>query len=217
MYKAVIFDLDGTLTDTLDDLMHSVNHVLEKNHFPLRKKTEIRSFVGNGLRMLMSRSLPEGTSDQLIDRMTDELTMYYKDHSLVYTRPYEGICQLLAVLRDHGIHCAVATNKNEQAAKNICQLFFGDLIETVKGDNGKRPLKPSAECIDEIIALFAVEKSEILYVGDSEPDAYTAHNAGLDSVGVLWGFRDKTVLENAGMHLFAENCQQLKNIILNCG
>ncbi len=215
MYKAVIFDLDGTLTDTLDDLTDAVNYVLRKHGLPLRDRDEIRTFIGNGLSLLMQRSLPAFVSDDVLEKYVNDLKLYYKDHSLDKTKPYDGIVPLLQQLKSMNMICAVATNKNEAAAVHICHQFFDSLIDVVKGDNGMRPLKPNADCIDEILTSFSLSKKDVLYVGDSEPDAYTAANAGLTGVGVLWGFRSKEQLKAAGFEMFAENCEELLNIIKN--
>lgn len=215
MYKAVIFDLDGTLTDTLDDLADAVNHVLTQHGFATRSREEVRSFVGNGLCRLMRRSLPAEVSDEDAQVYTQQLTAYYKAHALDKTKPYEGIVPLLKKLNARGVVCAVATNKRETAAVDICRHFFGDLVVLVKGDNGTRPLKPDKACIDEILQELHLAKEDVLYVGDSEPDAYTARNAGLQGVGVLWGFRSAEQLREAGFDKLAGNCEELFNVVEN--
>ena len=217
MIRAVIFDLDGTLTDTLDDLADSVNYVLDKHGYPTRSRDEIRSFVGNGLYMLMRRSLPSFCSDETAATCTNELTAYYKLHSLDKTKPYEGIVDLLRLLRDDGILCAVATNKRESAAVEICSKFFGDLLVSVNGDDGVRPLKPDSTVIDVLLEEMNVLKSETIYVGDSEADALTAQNSGLMAIGVLWGFRSERQLADAGMTVFAEKSSDIYHIVKNYG
>lgn len=217
MIKAIIFDLDGTLTDTLDDLTDAVNYVLSKYDYPLRTREEVRSFVGNGLNMLMRRSLPKEIPDGAVSDYTAVLTAYYKDHSLDKTKPYDGIVELLEKLNNDGILCAVATNKREAAAQEICSHFFGDLLCAVKGDNGIRPLKPARPIIDELIKEMHVSPEETLYVGDSEADADTACNADLTAIGVTWGFRSKKQLESVGISLFAEKSDDIYNIVKNYG
>lgn len=217
MIKAVIFDLDGTLTDTLDDLTDAVNYVLNEYQYPLRSRDEIRSFVGNGLYMLMRRALPADVSDVLAEEYTAVLTAYYKMHSLVKTKPYDGIVSLLEKLTSDGIRCAVATNKREAAAVEICEYFFGHLLCSVKGDNAIRPLKPDRTIIDELLLEMNVTASETLYVGDSEADAFTAQNADLTAIGVLWGFRSKEQLASVGISLFAEKSDDIYNIVKNYG
>lgn len=217
MIKAIIFDLDGTLTDTLDDLMNAVNYVLGKHNYPLRKRDEIRSFVGNGLKMLMKRSLPVDVGEELLACYTQELIAYYNQYSLEFTMPYPGIVELLKTLKHEGIQCAVATNKREESAVLICERFFPDLLVAVKGDNGCRPLKPDRAIIEELLCLMNVSKEETLYVGDSEADAFTAQNAQLMSIGVLWGFRTKEQLQSVGMQNFAENCEQIHSLVKKYG
>ncbi len=217
MIKAVIFDLDGTLTDTLDDLADAVNYVLSVHNYPQRTRDEIRSFVGNGLYMLMRRSLPESESDDIAAVCTNELTVYYKEHSIVKTKPYDGIVALLEKLNNDGILCAVATNKKEAAAREICEYFFGSLLCNVKGDNGSRRLKPDRAVVDELLLEMNVLANETLYVGDSEADAYTANNANLTAIGVTWGFRTQKQLSDVGISLFAEKSDDIYNIVKNYG
>lgn len=217
MIKAVIFDLDGTLTDTLDDLADAVNYVLSRYHYVPRTREEIRSFVGNGLYMLMRRSLPADASDAIAAECTEMLTVYYKEHSLVKTKPYDGIVPLLEKLNHDGILCAVATNKREAAAQEICAHFFDSLLCKVKGDDGQRPLKPDRAIIDTLLQEMNVHSEETLYVGDSEADAYTAQNAGLTAIGVVWGFRTRKQLEDVGISLFAEKSDDIYNIVKNYG
>lgn len=217
MVKAVIFDLDGTLTDTLDDLCDAVNFVLRRHGFPLRDREEVRTFVGNGLFKLMRRALPAQISEEDAAVYTKEMSAYYNAHSLEKTKPYEGTVELLQKLQQCAVPCAVATNKKEDAAKDICKHFFGDMICTVKGDDGVRPLKPSKDCIEEILSFLQLSASDVLYVGDSEPDAATAYNAGVHGVGVLWGFRSEEQLRKAGFDTFASTCEELFAIIKNYG
>lgn len=217
MIKAVIFDLDGTLVDTLEDLRNAVNLVLRAQGYAERSLPEIRSFVGDGLYKLMERSLPAGTDAEIVKAYCDEMTAYYKKHSLACTRPYDGIPELLQALARRGIVCAVATNKNENAAGALCRFFFGDAIHAVVGDNGVRPLKPDSACVTALLTALSLTKDEVFYCGDSETDARTACNAGVRGAGVLWGFREKLQLERAGFTLFAENPAELLRIIENAG
>lgn len=217
MIKAIIFDLDGTLTDTLDDLANAVNFILEKHGYPLRSRDEIRSFVGNGLKNLLKRSLPTEIDAVLLSELTKEFTSFYDSHNLILTKPYEGVVEMLRLFRQEGIACAVATNKRESAAIDICDHFFPDLLVSVKGDNGIRPMKPHPAIIDELLQVLNVSKEETLYIGDSETDAYTAMNAGLKSVGVLWGFRTQKQLEAVGMTDFAEKCDDIHSHVKKYG
>ena len=213
MIKAVIFDLDGTLIDTLDDLTDSMNFVLSEFCFPIRTKPEIRSFVGNGLGMLAKRSLPEESNDNTVREITTRMKEYYALHSRIKTKPYDSIPECLDEIKLKDIKCAVLTNKLESAAKSLCDDFFPEYFDIVCGDNGVDRLKPAPDGIERIAGQFNVEKDEILYIGDSEVDAETAINAGVKSIGVLWGFRDKDILEKCGFDEIADEVSDIIDII----
>lgn len=210
MIKAVIFDLDGTLIDTLDDLADSMNFVLSGAGFPVRTKSEIRSFIGNGLGMLAKRALPDDCEDRTVREVTLRLKEYYALHSRIKTKPYDGIMECLDEIKQKGIKCAVLTNKLESAAKSLCEDFFAEYFDMVCGDNGVDRLKPAPDGIERISEQFNIPKEEIFYVGDSEVDAETAINAGVKSIGVLWGFRDKVTLKECG---FCEIAREVWDII----
>lgn len=204
MIESVIFDLDGTLLNTLEDLADSVNHVLSLHGFPLRTVDEIRSFIGNGVPTLIRRSVPHGTDERTAEVCTAEMLEYYKLHSRIKTVPYNGITELLRELAYRKISTAVVTNKAEPAAKILCNEIFGDAFTVVIGDNGKDRLKPAPDNVFRAINMLGTEKEHILYVGDSDVDMITANAAGLTSVGVLWGFRaEKDLIENGAHHIIA--------------
>ena len=213
MIKAVIFDLDGTLIDTLDDLADSMNFVLSEYGFPIRAKAEIRSFVGNGLGMLAKRSLPEASDDNTVKEVSLRLKEYYALHSRIKTKPYDGIIECLDAIKQKGIKCAVLTNKLECAAKSLCCDFFSEYFDIICGDNGIDRLKPAPDGIERIARQFNIKKEEMLYIGDSEVDAETAINARVKSIGVLWGFRDKDVLEKCGFDEIAVEVSDIVDII----
>ena len=213
MIKAVIFDLDGTLTDTLDDLKDSMNFVLSEFGYPVRTKAEIRSFIGNGLGMLAKRALPEACDENTVRKVTVRLKEYYALHSRIKTKPYDGIYECLDEIKQRGIKCAVLTNKLESAAKELCDDFFSGYFDAVCGDNGKDKLKPAPDGIFRIAEQFDMKKEELLYIGDSEVDAETAINASVKSIGVLWGFRDKDILEKCGFDEIAQEVWDIIDII----
>lgn len=198
MIKAIIFDLDGTLLDTLEDLTDSVNYILWKHGMPERTIDEIRSFIGNGVPTLIARSVPVNTNTETVNVCVSEMMEYYKDHAEIKTKPYDGITELLEELANRNIATAVVTNKAEEAAKILCKAKFGDVFDLVIGDNGKDKLKPAPDNVFRAMKTLNLEKNEILYVGDSDVDMITAKNAGLESVGVTWGFRDENTLRNSG-------------------
>lgn len=211
MIKAVIFDLDGTLLDTLEDLTDSVNYILWKHGMPERTIDEIRSFIGNGVPTLIARSVPCNTDAETVKICVSEMMEYYKEHAEIKTKPYEGITELLEELSNRNIATAVVTNKAEEAAKILCKAKFGDIFDLVIGDNGKDKLKPAPDNVFRAMRELNLEKNEVLYVGDSDVDMITAENAGLESVGVTWGFRDENVLrKNGADHIINNPADLLK-------
>lgn len=211
MINTVIFDLDGTLLNTLEDLTDSVNRIMCLHGFPERTINEIKSFIGNGIPTLIRRSVPKGTSEETAKICTAEMKEYYKGHARIKTEPYDGIKELLDELKNRGIKTAVVTNKAEPAAKILCDEIFGDVFSAVIGDNGVDRLKPAPDNVLRAIKLLNARKEDILYVGDSDVDMVTAHNAGLTSVGVAWGFRDSGVLlENGAKHIINTPHELLK-------
>lgn len=198
MIKAILFDLDGTLLDTLEDLTDSVNYILHKHGMPERTLDEIRSFIGNGVPTLIARSVPCDTDSETVKICIDGMMKYYKDHADIKTKPYDGIMELLDNLKKQNIMIAVVTNKAEEAAKILCKAKFGDVLDLVIGDNGKDKLKPAPDNVFRALNDLNLEKEDVLYVGDSDVDMITAKNAQLESVGVTWGFRDEDVLRKNG-------------------
>ena len=210
MIKAIIFDLDGTLLDTLHDLTDSVNHVLTSHNMKNRTVDEIRSFIGNGVPTLIVRSVPAGTPENTIAECVHEMAEYYKDHADIKTKPYDGIIELLEALKNRGLRTAVVTNKVENAAEILCNKKFGDIFDCVIGDNGKDRLKPHPDNVFRALDTLGCEKNEVLYVGDSDVDMITAQNAGLVSIGVTWGFRNEETLRKAGaLHIVNKPCEIL--------
>lgn len=187
--KAVIFDLDGTLINSLEDIWDGVNHTLEENGYPLRTIEEIRQFIGDGAEMLIRRSLPGGTSEDEIKRIHSIYKAYYDSHSVVKTRPYDGICNVLEKLREMGIHTAINTNKPQSVAEKVAERFFPRVL-VVGADSEKRKRKPAPDGVEEILKITGVPKENCIYVGDTAVDIATGRNSGVKVVGVLWGFRE---------------------------
>ena len=208
-YDAVIFDLDGTLTDTLDDLKNSVNYALGEFGFPERTLDEVRSFVGNGVRRLIYLSVPENTDEEISENCLTVFKEYYKSHSLIKTKPYDGIIPMLEELKKQGIKTAVVTNKMHEAAEDIVHIFFDGLIDTTVGQVDGVAQKPQPDGINLVLSSLSVSKERAVYVGDSAVDCITAINAGMPCIGVTWGFRDRYVLLENGASCIIDSPEQI--------
>lgn len=208
-YDAIIFDLDGTLTDTLEDLKNSVNFAMRKSGFPERTTDEIRSFVGNGVKRLVDLSVPENTSAEAAAECLAVFKRHYKENSLVETKPYDGIIPMLESLKKEGIRTAVVTNKMHEAAVDIVNLFFGELIDVAIGQIDGVAQKPQPDGIYSALEKLGVSKEKSVYVGDSEVDCITAKNAGIPCIGVTWGFRSKEVLVDNGADFIINSPEEI--------
>lgn len=216
-YDTVIFDLDGTLLDTLEDLTDSVNAVLLKKEYPLRNREEIRNFIGDGYRLLITRSLPEGMGNEEIDLCTDIFRKEYFRKMFNNTKPYKGILEILVKLKGKGIKIGVVSNKKDEATKEICKSFFGQYIDVVVGDNPERRKKPAPDNVFEALMQLSSCKENTIYVGDSDVDVKTAKNAGITFIGVTWGFRSKEILIKEGADYFIDKPGQLMDFLIQIG
>ena len=197
-YQLAIFDLDGTLLDTLEDLADSTNYIMRNFGHPERTLAEVRNFVGNGIRKLLERSAPKGTSSEEIDRMFEQFKEYYGMHCADKTKPYTGIVELLDTLQKQGIKLAVVSNKADYAVKALCEQYFPGIFDEAVGERVGIARKPAPDTVNEVLRNLQIEKSSAVYIGDSEVDVKTAQNAELSCIAVDWGFRDKEVLKEAG-------------------
>lgn len=195
-YKLVVFDMDGTILDTLEDLADSTNHALEKFGYPRRSIDEVRRFVGNGIRKLIERAVPCETPVEEVDKVFNEFASYYPVHCAVKTKPYADIKEILLRLKNSGCHIAVLSNKADNAVKILSEKYFGDLFEEAVGAKENVRKKPAPDALYNIMKHFNVDKNETVYVGDSDVDIETAYNAKVDGIIVDWGFRDRGFLEN---------------------
>ena len=201
-YQAVIFDLDGTILDTLEDLCDSLNVALKGNGYKERTLEETRRFVGNGLLMLVKRALPEGESEEQASKVLSDLKAYYKLHCADKTKPYNGILELLEELKAMGYKLAVVSNKADYAVQILCEQYFKGLFDLAVGEKENVRRKPAPDAVNAVLAEFGLKKEAAVYIGDSEVDIQTAENAGIDSVLVAWGFRDEAFLkENGAKHI----------------
>lgn len=215
MYELVIFDLDGTLLNTIGDLSSAMNAALREFGYPERTQAECQSFVGNGIYKLVERSLPkQGATQEEVLKVKQVFDTYYEAHSRVQTKPYEGIVELLKILQQQNIRCGVVTNKTHLFACQLVTHYFGDLVDLVFGQRPQIPAKPHPHSVQEMIAYFNVAPDKCLYIGDSDVDIQTAKAANLTSVGVCWGFRSRAVLEKAGADYIVEDAHALLKLIL---
>jgi len=213
-YKLVIFDLDGTILDTLEDLKQALNHALTFYEYPTRTLDEVRCFVGNGIRKLIERAMPENALDTDIDKVFAEFNKYYALHCADYTKPYEGVVELVRKLRNMGIKTAVVSNKADYGVQELCDKYFNGLFDYAVGERVGVNRKPSPDAVYEVLSYLDIEKNEAVYVGDSEVDVKTAQNAGLESIMVSWGFRDKEYLYEQGAVNIVDDCGALESMII---
>ncbi len=212
-YQTVIFDMDGTLLDTLQDLADGVNHMLTQFHYPPRTVKEVGNFVGNGVQQLIRLAVPKDAGDEKLAQCQSVFKEYYAAHMKDKTRPYDGILELLAALRAEQIKTAVLSNKFDTAVKNLNEEYFAGLIGLAVGESSSVRKKPSPDGIFAILKELNASPEETLYVGDSEVDVQTAKNAGLFCVGVTWGFREKNVLEREGADVIIDRPEELLAIV----
>ena len=197
-YKTYIFDLDGTLLSTLADLAASTNYALRTHRMPERSIDEVRRFVGNGVKKLMERAIPDGLNNPLFEETFATFRQHYMQHNLDTTQPYPGIMQLLEQLKAEGKNIAVVSNKFYAATRELCRHFFGDLVPVAIGEREDIRKKPAPDTVIKALRELGVDKEGAVYIGDSDVDIMTAKNSGMPCVSVLWGFRDKEFLLEHG-------------------
>ena len=216
MKKLVIFDLDGTLLNTIADLAHSTNYALNKLGYPTHEIEKYNFMVGNGIDKLFERALPEEEkSKENVLRVRKEFVPYYDIHNADDSRPYPGIPELLSYLQNAGVQIAVASNKYQAATQKLVDHYFPEIHFTaVFGQREGVKVKPDPIIVSDILEVAKVAKEEVLYVGDSGVDMQTAHNGGLTACGVTWGFRSRQELEDAGADHLADTPEALGDYIL---
>ncbi len=212
-YKAILWDLDGTLLDTLCDLTTAVNAVLGARGYPARTAEEVRAFVGNGARLLIKRALPPESDDTMVDTVLRDFNTYYKAHCREATAPYEGLIPLLARLQAKGVRLGVVSNKPHYAVVPLAKEHFGDLLELAVGSQDGLPRKPAPDAVYRMMEQLGVTAEETLYIGDSEVDVETARNAGVDGLFVTWGFRTAQQLQAAGAHHVVDTVEELTALL----
>jgi len=197
-YKVAVFDLDGTLLDTLEDLADTMNACLRARGMAERSLEEVRGFVGNGIRRLVERSVPPGADARLMDEIYGDFIRYYKDHCAVKTRPYPEIPEVLRKLKAAGVLTAVVSNKADEAVQTLCETFFGGLIDYASGDRAGIRKKPCPDGVLSALEQLGARPADAVYIGDSEVDFETARNAGTGLILVTWGFREEKTLSSLG-------------------
>lgn len=208
-YSTYIFDLDGTLLNTLADLAASCNHALRTFGMPQRTTDEVRRFVGNGVRLLMERAVPQGAANPQFEACLAEFRQHYLHHSLDTTQPYAGIPAMLQRLKERGCQVAVVSNKFYDATRALCAHFFGDTVGVAIGERENIRKKPAPDTVVEALRQLGAHAEGAVYVGDSEVDVETAQNCHMPCISVLWGFRDRDFLAEHGATTFIESPQQL--------
>jgi len=208
-YKAAIFDLDGTILDTLEDLKNSTNEALRLSGYPERTTDEVRRFVGNGIRNLMERAVPAGTPAGRIDRVHADFTAHYTLHCADSTRPYPGIPELLRTLREDGVRTAVISNKGDYAVQELCQKYYPGLLDAAVGERPGVRRKPEPDSVNEVLRQLGCRADEAVYLGDSDVDIETARRAGTACLSVDWGFRSRTFLLEHGASAIVSSPEEL--------
>lgn len=212
-YDTVIFDLDGTLLNTLEDLADAVNFVMRKNHYPQRTIEEVRRFVGNGIRRLMELAVPENISETEFEQVFEEFKNYYTEHCQIKTCAYDGVMPLLKHLYENGYAMAIVSNKNHAAVCELNDIYFKDYIEVAIGQKDGIRKKPAPDTVVQALKELGKTKERAVYVGDSEVDFATAKNSGMDCVLVTWGFRNLEELKEFQPVAFVDTAEQLQMIL----
>lgn len=211
--KAFIFDMDGTILDTIDDITLAVNYILKKYNMPERSVEEVKGFVGNGLYKTLVRSAPVNTSEELLSNIYEEMVSYYKEHSKIHTKPYDGIIDVIRELKDKGYKTAVVSNKRHEAVIKLCEEYYEGLFDEIMGDTDGIAKKPESDMIDIVLKKLDINKEDAIYIGDSDVDIMTAQNSGLDGIFVTWGFRTRDFLIEHGAKKIVDTPEDLLNMI----
>lgn len=211
MKKIVIFDLDGTLLNTLDDLADSTNFALSKFNYPTRTIEEVRQFVGNGVAKLIERAIPEGKNNPNFEKCLAIFKENYAQNMYNKTAPYNGILDMLANLKSKGLKIAVVSNKFDLAVKELCQKYFNGYIDFAAGENEAAGIKkkPAPDTVLEVLKEFNLKPNEAIYVGDSDVDIMTAKNSDMPCISVTWGFRDEKFLLSYGATILIDSPDEI--------
>ncbi|MBQ8569488.1 MAG: HAD family hydrolase [Oscillospiraceae bacterium] len=208
-FKAAVFDLDGTLLDTLDDLTDSVNHALSQCGYPVHTRDEVCSFVGNGIKNLMKKAVPDGENDPLFEKAFSLFKEHYAENCLNKTAPYTGIMDMLKKLKELNVKTAIVSNKADFAVKSLADDFFGGLVLSAIGEREGTARKPAPDTVYLALKEIGADISEAVYIGDSDVDIKTAANAGIPCISVSWGFRSREFLLEHGAEIIIDSPDEL--------
>ena len=208
-YTTYIFDLDGTLLDTLDDLAASTNYALHQHGMPQHSRDEVRMFVGNGVGRLIARAVPENTPVETYEQVLQTFREHYLIHGLDRTKPYPGIMPLLRDLKQRGKLIAVVSNKFYAATQELCTHFFGPLVDVAIGEREDIRRKPAPDTVNEALRQLHADRASAVYIGDSDVDIATARNSAMPCISVLWGFRDRQFLMDNGATCLVSSPQEI--------
>ncbi len=215
MIKLLIFDLDGTLLNTLEDLTDSTNYALKEFNFPTRTIEEVRNFVGNGVAKLIERAIPNGRENANFEKCLEVFKQNYAENMNNKTAPYAGIINLLQTLKSKNYKIAVVSNKFDIAVKGLCARYFADLVDIAIGENEKAGIKkkPAPDTVNQVLKEFNISNTEAIYIGDSEVDIMTAKNSKMDCISVTWGFKDREFLIENDAKMIVDSPDEIINIL----
>lgn len=208
-YKVAVFDMDGTILDTLEDLKNSVNYALNKSGYPIRSLKEVKGFVGNGIPKLIERACPQDLDDDKRKKVYADFTEYYKVHCKDETHPYVGVNEAISKLKNAGLKVTVVSNKDDYAVKELCDLYFKDAFDFSLGRRDGVNKKPAPDMVNAALKYFGVKNTDAVYLGDSDVDYETAKNSNLDFIGVSWGFKGRSFLENLGTKTIIDDASEI--------
>lgn len=212
-YDLIIFDMDGTILNTLEDLKNSLNYVLQQAGYQIRTLEEVRTFVGNGIRKTIERALPSDIEEEKVDELFSLFMDYYAIHNTDNTKPYNGVIELLKELKHLGYKTAVVSNKQNSAVKSLCKKFFTGLFDVEIGEKENIAKKPEPDEVNEVLKILNIDRKKSIYIGDSEVDIQTAKNSKMKSIIVDWGFRDRKFLYEHGAEVIVSNPSEILDII----
>lgn len=204
-----IFDMDGTILNTIDDIAGAINYVLDIHGYPRRTVDEVKSFVGNGLKRALELSLPNSVAGDVLNQLFTELVAYYNEHSNIMTRPYEGIVEVIHKLREQGKIVAVVSNKRVEAVRDLCDIYFAGCFDMALGDQDGIARKPAPDMTNMVIEHYGILKDKCVYIGDSDVDLMTARNTEIDCIAVTWGFRTREFLVEHGATMIIDRPEEL--------